>query len=319
MTRMFPQTSAAAAVLLVILPACCAFANDPIATGWRLGETETNVSLRGLAAVDDEVIWASGAEATVIRSRDGGATWTSCGPEGYGKLDFRCVCAFSSEVACIASAGTPAVLLRTDDGGASWAETYRAESDAAFFDAMQFWDADRGLAVSDPSLLMGGEGRLWFGTGGSESDTSRLYARPGWKEPWIPVSVPMPSSQASGIFAICKGLSVAATSSTAPLFCVGGDYRATAKSKVTACMSLDEGATWQPVAVQPASFRSDVVLIPEGSPLARTWIAVGPDGTDISSDGNQWKSLSKVGFHCLTVGKSKVFACGSEGRFARIE
>lgn len=34
------------------------------------------VSLRGLSVVDDKVAWASGVNGTVIRTIDGGQTWT---------------------------------------------------------------------------------------------------------------------------------------------------------------------------------------------------------------------------------------------------
>ncbi|MEP6168828.1 MAG: oxidoreductase, partial [Rhodopirellula bahusiensis] len=95
--------------------------------------------------------------------------------------------------------------------------------------------------------------------------------------------------------------------------------RATETSEVTVCISLDDGTTWQRVAGQPDSFRSDVMAIPEGSPLARTLIAVGPAGTDHSRDGMNWAPFSAIGFHCLSAGKTKVFACGSDGRFARLE
>ncbi|WP_037225540.1 WD40/YVTN/BNR-like repeat-containing protein [Rhodopirellula baltica] len=343
---------------MAILPPRLLVAADVVSSNWNVSETGTNVSLRGLSAVDDDVIWASGAEATVIRSIDGGETWQPCGPAGFDGLEFRCVCAFSANVACIASAGTPAVLLRTEDGGETWKETYRAESETAFFDAMQFWDADRGMAVSDPvdgrllvvetndggnswrkvtngiplarpgeaafaasnsSLLLGADGQLWFGTGGAESDTSRLYTRSGWDQPWVAVPVPMPSSQAAGIFAICQGPAIGEGDATKPLICVGGDYRASETSEVTACISLDDGATWQRVAGQPESFRSDVMAIPEGSQIARALIAVGPAGTDLSHDGTNWTSLSDIGFHCLSAGKTKLFACGSDGRFAQLE
>ncbi|MEP2073294.1 MAG: oxidoreductase, partial [Rhodopirellula bahusiensis] len=72
------QTSFAAAAILVALTAAMgtsslaqvSFGEDSPAPYWRLSETGTNVSLRGLSAVDDDVIWASGAAATVIRSID---------------------------------------------------------------------------------------------------------------------------------------------------------------------------------------------------------------------------------------------------------
>lgn len=343
---------------IVALNASLSVAADQIPSNWIVSETGTNVSLRGLSAVDDKVIWASGAAATVIRSTDGGKTWKACGPDGYGELEFRCVCAFSANVACIASAGTPAVLLRTEDGGDSWMETYRAESDAAFFDAMKFWDADQGMAVSDPvdgrllvvetkdggkswqklntqlplartgeaafaasnsSLLLGEDGRLWFGTGGAESDTSRLYTRSGWNEPWVTVNAPMPSSQASGIFAICRGPESDGHDGSGPLVCVGGDYRAAETSEITACISHDDGNSWRTIAEQPASFRSAVVSIPVDSSQAKGMIAVGPAGTDFSADGDKWQPLSDTGFHCLSVGKTQIFACGSDGRFGRLQ
>ncbi|EMB17311.1 sialidase family protein [Rhodopirellula europaea] len=343
---------------MLALNASLSVAADQMPSNWIVSETGTNVSLRSLSAVDDEVIWASGAAATVIRSTDGGETWKACGPEGYGELEFRCVCAFSANVACIGSAGTPAVLLRTEDGGDSWMETYRAESNAAFFDAMKFWDADRGMAFSDPvdgrllvvetkdggkswqklntqlplartgeaafaasnsSLLLGEDGRLWCGTGGAESDTSRLYTRSGWNEPWVTVNAPMPSSQASGIFAICRGPESDGHDGSGPLVCVGGDYRATETSEITACISHDDGNSWRTIAEQPASFRSAVVSIPADSSQAKGMIAVGPAGTDFSADGDTWQPLSDTGFHCLSVGKTQIFACGSDGRFGRLQ
>ncbi len=341
----------------VALPAV-ASAAEPIAAAWRVSETGTQASLRGISAVDDEIVWVSGSEATVLRTLDGGETWESCGPEGYGELEFRCVHAMSSDVACIASAGTPAVLLRTEDGGATWEETYRAESEAAFFDAMRFWDASRGIAMSDPVdgrllivetqdggktwepvsaklplarageaafaasntlMLLGDQGQVWLGTGGAESDFSRMYTRAGWNDAWIPVAVPMPSSQAAGIFSICQLNPTGDSDSPHALVCVGGDYRITETSKVTACISLDNGTTWQTVADQPVAFRSAVLPIPTECSLPARLIAVGPTGTDVSNNGTHWHSISDVGFHSLSAGQTHIFACGSEGRFARLE
>ena len=336
-----------------------AFANgaEPVSLDWDVTATGTDASLRGLSAVDDRVVWASGSNATVIRTDDGGKNWTSCGPKGFGDLEFRCVHAFDADVACIASAGSPAVLLRTEDGGASWRESYRASSSAAFFDVMRFWDERHGIAISDPfdgkllvvetgdggrtwkrltkglplsrkgeaafaasnsSLLVGEGGQLWFGTGGCESETSRLYHRSGWNADWTTVSVPIPSSQASGIFSVCVVPSSVAGEESNTLVLVGGDYRASETSEVTACISRDRGVTWRTVRTQPAAFRSAVAATPRGGAFPLGLITVGPFGSDFSRDGEEWDLMSQTGFHALAVGQTQVFASGSDGRFGRL-
>ncbi len=328
---------------------------------WELGPTGTFVSLRGLHAVDDEIVWASGAEGTVIVSPDGGSSWTNCSPQGFHDVEFRCVHAWSREEACIASAGTPAVILRTADGGQSWQECYRSDSELAFFDAMKFWDAHNGCAVSDPvdgrllvvetndggriwrkvpnellpnardgeaafaasnsSLCLGENGQLWFGTGGTTSRATRLYHREQWNERWNLRDVPMPSGPAEGIFAIARR-STSASQTGLPgkgrqeeLVAVGGDYRPEAASSVVACISQDSGRTWRVVTTPPPGYRSAVVTLPAAFETAG-FIAAGPSGTDYSPDGDVWFPVSENGFHALSVGKQRVFACGSEGRFA---
>ncbi len=358
---MLSESSAAVRPLLVFFLSAMwlsvAGGAEPVSLDWDVTGTGTDASLRGLSAVDDRVVWASGSNATVIRTRDGGKTWTPCGPKGFGDLEFRCVHAFGADIACIASAGSPAVLLRTDDGGASWRETYRASSPSAFFDAMRFWDSQRGIAISDPvdgkllvvetsdggqtwerltdelpqsppgeaafaasnsSLHVGEQGQLWFGTGGSESETSRLYHRSAWDAKWGTVSVPIPSSQASGIFSVCTVPASTAGEESNTLVLVGGDYRASETSDVTACISRDRGVTWRTVKTQPAAFRSAVVATPRGGSLPSGLITAGPFGTDFSRDADEWEPVSQTGFHALAVGQTQVFASGSEGRFGRL-
>ncbi len=44
---------------------------------WDIRSAGTSASFRGLSVVDDLVIWASGTRGTVVRSTDGGTTWTA--------------------------------------------------------------------------------------------------------------------------------------------------------------------------------------------------------------------------------------------------
>lgn len=326
---------------------------------WELGPTGTRASLRGLCAATDQVIWACGSGGAVIRSLDGGSSWTEVGPARFTELEFRSIHAWSEQRACIASAGTPAVILSTLDGGDSWQETYRHQSPQAFFDGLRFWDENRGVAFSDPvdgkllivethdggkswseidrnllpasrdgeagfaasnsALALGRDGRVWIGTGGVVANTSRVFQRPGWEAKWQTSHCPIPSSAAAGIFSIARH--------SKQLVAVGGDYRAGEVSKLTAAVSTDDGASWSAATHPPPAYRSAVVAMPaqwSGGSTRVRYVTTGPTGSDISTDGHHWIPLNaqadaSQGFHALATSPHEVFAVGSDGRFARLK
>ena len=134
--------------MLILLLAACG--NQPAAT-WQAVplESPSTASLRGLSVVSETIVWASGSGGTVLRSIDGGATWTSIAVPESQSLDFRDIQAFSASEACLMTAGQPARFYHTDDGGTTWRITYEHAHPAAFFDGMAFWDDKRGVAMSD--------------------------------------------------------------------------------------------------------------------------------------------------------------------------
>ena len=315
---------------------------------WEIGPTGCQASLRGLAAPQPNVVWACGSGATVIRSVDGGASWTSCGPDTWPELEYRSIFAWNESRACIASAGSPAVILRTQDGGSSWQEVFRHASPAAFFDGLHFWDAERGIAFSDPvdgklllvetrdggnswqvsdpdliavsrpgeagfaasnsALLLDVGGRAWIGTGGATSRQSRIYSRSSWQAEWQALNCPLPSASTQGIFSLA--------SDGTRLVAVGGDYRPDQVSPVTAAVSSDGGRTWKLPAQPPSAYRSAVSwVVTSGHSF---WLAVGPSGSDWSGDVDVWTQFSPHGFHALATVDDAVFAVGSQGKFARL-
>ena len=108
-----------------------------------------NVSLRGLSAVTSNLAWVSGSEGSVFKTTDSGKNWKDVSPKGYSDLQFRDIQAFDENNALVLSAGLPAVICKTTDGGQNWKEVYRNENQRVFFDAMDFWDPQRGMAFSD--------------------------------------------------------------------------------------------------------------------------------------------------------------------------
>jgi photosystem II stability/assembly factor-like uncharacterized protein len=257
------------------------------------------------------------------------------------------------KTAVIASAGVPAVLLRTIDQGDQWTEVYRHPSPQAFFDGFSFWDSQHGLAVSDPvdgywvilgtsdggqswtewkresvpvaspgeaafaassgCLLARSDREIWLGIGGASHDEpmARIYRRADSPQLWIPRESTLLRTASSGVFAIDfrdsqQGLAV------------GGDYRRPDQASQTAAWTEDGGQSWHAAQAMPSGFRSSVAFCTR--PTGSKWmaIAVGPNGTDATSDGKQWRRVSDTGFHVLrSDGTGTVWAAGSEGRIGR--
>jgi photosystem II stability/assembly factor-like uncharacterized protein len=121
---------------------------------WQKLPVPTTASFRGLSVVDAKIIWASGAEGTVIRSGDAGKTWSLMTVPGAEKLDFRGIKAFGANTAVIISSGPAeqgqAKIFRTSDGGKSWKQVFEEKRAGIFFDAVAFWDKRNGIVLSDP-------------------------------------------------------------------------------------------------------------------------------------------------------------------------
>ena len=337
----------------LMLLAFCFQANLVVRADWELGPTGTKASLRGLHACNDLQIWACGSQGTVIRSSDGGSSWTECGPDKFGDLEFRSIHAWDAQSAIVASAGSPAVILLTTNGGESWEVAYENKDPAAFFDALKFWTSKRGLAFSDPvagrllvvetfdggkswresegmpasasgeagfaasnsGLCVDSDGNAWVGTGGADAETSRVYHRPAGASSWTVQECPLASSATNGVFSIAH----ANVAEGKLLVAVGGDYRPNEISHAVAAFSVDQGQSWTSAPGQPSAFRSSVVAFtPEssGENGGAIWICTGPTGSDFSVDGKNWHSLSERGFHVLASSELHIFAAGSDGRFA---
>jgi photosystem II stability/assembly factor-like uncharacterized protein len=166
-----PLATAAAATLLVTLAAAPATAHGrdhrdddrrgdrghARALSWEDRPTGTTERFRGLAPVDRKVAWVSGTTGTVLRTEDGGRTWTDVSPgtvDGFdtSTLQFRDIEAWDDKRAVILSIGTgeESRIYRTSDGGRTWRTAFVNQEPTAFYDCMGFWNRRHGLALSDP-------------------------------------------------------------------------------------------------------------------------------------------------------------------------
>src|SRR3954449_2022686 len=102
------------------LPAVAAAA--PAVYRWEPQTSGVTARLRGVSAISEQVAWASGAQGTVLRTADGGATWQKLTIPDAAKLDFRDVDAIGEKTAYALSIGNgPASrIYKTTDAGAHW-------------------------------------------------------------------------------------------------------------------------------------------------------------------------------------------------------
>jgi photosystem II stability/assembly factor-like uncharacterized protein len=338
-----PSLAAIALTLLASAPA--------VRAQWQPLSSPTDTELRGMSVVSPSVLWASGARGTVLRTTDGGSTWTLDSVPGAAGLDFRAIAATSADVAHVLSIGDSSRIYRTTDGGRSWSLRFTSTRRGSFFDAIQFWDAKHGIAMSDPvggrflivttddggdswtempsdsmPLALPGEGgfaasgscltvlgdaEVWLASGGAA--LARVYHSADRGRHWTVRDTPVRAGVASaGIF------SVAFRDSRHGVI-TGGDYRQPALRGRNLAVTSDGGETWllADSASSPSGFRSDVAFLP-GS-VGRTLVAVGLSGTDRSDDGGAtWTAVDSVAYNSLRFATSTTgWAVGPKGRIAR--
>lgn len=313
---------------------------------WQEFDTQSSSSLRGIAAVDSLVCWASGSGGTVLLSVDGGKNWLDRSVPGMDTIQFRDIQAFNKDTALVISAGLPALIFKTTDAGKTWNLKYENLGAGVFFDAMDFWDINNGIAFSDAPedrLLIirtndGGEswtalpdslcpkvlqhqggfaasgtclraldsGRVIIGLGGDEA-TVLLSTDYGLN--WSKSKAPLDSGAPSkGIYSFAGDANV--------LFCSGGDYLGDSLSLNTLAKSLDQGQSWTLVEEPSVSgyYRSCISFVD-----SETIFAVSRTGTSYSLDrGKNWKQISGQ-YYSLSTGKDySLWASGSNGRIAQL-
>jgi photosystem II stability/assembly factor-like uncharacterized protein len=132
-------------------------AHHPSSLTWTISPTNSTRQFRGLSPVSDKVAWVSGTAGTVLRTTNGGASWTNVSPvllpENATTFEFRDIQAYSAKSAVILSIGegNASRIYFTRDGGISWKPTFINQEPTAFYDCMAFeGDGKHGLAMSDP-------------------------------------------------------------------------------------------------------------------------------------------------------------------------
>jgi hypothetical protein len=336
----------------------------PAHAQFDLEESHTTADLRGVANTGGGAVWASGSNGTVLRSEDGGYLWQTCStPPGAEKLDFRGVQAWDENTAIVMSSGPgdQSRLYKTIDGCETWKLIFTNPDKEGFWDDLTFSSKERGWLLGDPvngsfvllatfdgglhwqpvhqaglaadpaqggafaasnSLLIPtlplffGTARGWLYAGGSTCTMGLVHDHPeaclplfDFAKTRLPIAH---DSDSSGIYSLAQF--------NVTMIAVGGDYKLPDQSQNTAAYLQGFGQHWQPAQTPPHGYRSAVAY----DSSQKLWIAVGPNGTDISSDdGKNWSPLKPSNDDPADADKhwnalSLPFVVGPHGRIGRL-
>lgn len=332
----------------IIIFLCALFLFVDVAEAqWIKQTVDTKASFRGLSVVNERIVWASGTGGTVVRTVDGGKTWDVIQVPDAAKLDFRDIEAFDANTAYILSIGNgdASRIYKTVDGGKTWKEQFRNKDDKAFYDAIACWDRNNCIAMSDPvgefyqliitkdggetwkftgldkmprakdgeaafaasgtCLIVSGKSDVFLVSGGTDARVFRSNDR---GLAWFVADSPLTKgTSGSGVFSI-------AMRDAKNGVIVGGNYEKPDEAKDNLAFTSDGGRTWQP-GTGISGYRSGVAYID-----ARTIIAVGTNGSDISRDGG--RTWTKIGGENLNVvaarTRNAVWSAGPNGMIARL-
>jgi photosystem II stability/assembly factor-like uncharacterized protein len=333
----------------VIALSGCADLGEPVAQ-----ESGTDAEFRGLSAASQSVVWAGGRGGVYARTVDGGANWAADTVPGAGALFFIDVHAVDASTAYLLGThfeGGEARIYKTADAGSSWTLQYRDTTPGVFFDGMAFWDAERGIAFSDPvdgaflivttedggaswsrvpsealpppldgeagfaasgtAIAVHGSDRVWIGTGGGA--VARVYRSIDRGRSWTVAQTPLPGGQTAGIFGIAFRDSLAGVA-------VGGDYARRTEPSQNVIVTADGGLTWHVAgSALPAGCRYGAAYVPgtRGAAL----VAVGPSGWGLSrDDGATWTVIDTLGYNSIAAAPrgGTLWVAGVEGRVSRL-
>lgn len=306
-------------------------------------------SIRALEVVNEKTVWWAGSNGLVGHTENGGESWKTDTLLHLGKaLHFRAISVTSSAV-FVLSIESPALLFKSGDQGRNWKLVYREDDAAAFYDAMQFWDDQNGIAMGDPtdgciSIITTSDGgetwqklpcsqlpaavtgeaafaasnsnialygdNAWIVTGGAKA---RVLHSPDKGAGWTVTQSPIKEGgQMTGIYSVAFW-----DDNRGIVF--GGDWNEKEDNTQNKAITSDGGKTWQLISDGTGpGYRSSVKHFPVGK--GEAILAVGIPGISISQDsGNNWKELSAESWYAadFAPGKNACWLAGN-GKIGRI-
>ena len=324
------------------------------AAQWQPVPVPSKASFRGLSAVDDNIVWVSGTEGTVLRTTDSGKTWDTLKVPKAEDLDFRGIRAFDDKTAVLMSSGPAekgqARVYRTTDAGQHWNLVLEEKTKGAFFDAVAFLDPKHGILLGDPVdghfmvYTTADAGETWqrvppeklpaaLPNEGAFAASNSCLAVQGNTNAWF-------ATGGAAVARVFRSTNLGASwfvfntpvqphNASTGIFslvfqgelhgmAVGGDYQQPDAAFPNPLVANDGGRAWHGIGAQQGRFLSSIVVAPSASHLPGTFFAAGPSGIFSLSPMGPWMQHSDLNVNVIAFPSAKVgWAAGPKGLVAR--
>ena len=309
---------------------------------------EDKISIRALT-IDGDKAWYSGSS--------GKYGWVSLtGGNGLNGVvskdsilpEFRAIAQTDNHI-FILNVASPAMLYKISKDGKIVRKVYSEDSEKVFYDSMQFFNNNEGLAMGDPTenclsvikTVDGGEtwrkmtcnslpevaegeaafaasntnlvvkgNNAWIVSGGKKS---RLFYSSDKGENWKVYDTPIvQGSEMTGIFSVDFYNSEIG-------FAVGGDYEKQDKNSGNKILTIDGGKTWKLTGEGNGfGYASCVQFIPKSD--GNELMTCGPAGVFYSYDrGESWKKIyDDTSLHTLRFVDNKTVVVAGQNKIVRL-
>ena len=293
-------------------------------------EFEIDCSIRALEVENDSTCWFAGSKNKFGYTKDFGKTWK----ENVIKydtfdLEFRSISITTNSV-FILSIGSPALLFKIDKKTLNYKLVYKETEEKAFYDSMQFWDDENGIAVGDPTencmsvIITKDGGNTWnkisceylpsskegeaafassntnislvdqkafIATGGKEAN---VLVASEYGKSWEKYKTPIiQGEKMTGIFSL-DNFSI----DTAII--AGGNWSSKEKTVKAMAITKDGGINWQLKENNPG-YISCIQYIPKTNSL----VACSSNGIYYSEDlAESWEKMSEEGYYSLRISEN---------------
>jgi photosystem II stability/assembly factor-like uncharacterized protein len=325
------------------------FATLPQTPNFQTLHSGIDSSLRGISSsAAGKILYATGSNATILRSPDSGKSWTRLNIPNADTADFRGVQSFGSDIAYVFSVGTDnkSHIYKTSDAGQTWHVKYSDPRPAFFLDALVCRTEKICYAISDPidgkfPILHTEDGEHWtelpkdsepaaLPTEGvfAASNSSLILCGPNKADILFATGGPAArvfhSADNARTWTVATTLILHGTASAGifsiacndrTVVAVGGDYVNPSIPQTSVAYSNDLGVTWTRPAQSTEAFRSAVTFVAD-----KTWIAVGTTGADISTDNAaDWSPLNHENTNAiLAISNNRAITAGPKGTITQL-